>query len=56
MEILKLVARGMGNKQICETLSIADSTVRNHITVIYSKLGVHDRYSAVQKAMGAGLV
>jgi DNA-binding NarL/FixJ family response regulator len=55
-EVLRLLARGLGNRQICERLSIADSTVRNHITMIYSKLDVHDRYTAMQIAIQAGIV
>jgi DNA-binding NarL/FixJ family response regulator len=42
-EILRHLAKGLDNKQIAETLFLADQTVKNHISVIYSKLGVHDR-------------
>lgn len=42
-EILRLLANGLDNKQIADKLSLADQTVKNHISVIYSKLGVHDR-------------
>jgi len=42
-EILKLIAQGCDNKQISDKLNLADQTVKNHISVIYSKLGVHDR-------------
>ena len=55
-EILRLIAKGLGNKQICEQLCIADSTVRNHVTTIYSKLAVHDRYEAMQIAIQGGIV
>jgi DNA-binding NarL/FixJ family response regulator len=56
LEILRLMAQGLGNKQICEKLFIADQTVRNHISMIYSKLDVHSRYDAIQKAIRLGLI
>jgi DNA-binding NarL/FixJ family response regulator len=56
LEILKLMAQGLGNKQICDRLFIADQTVRNHISMIYSKLDVHSRYDAIQKAIRTGLI
>jgi DNA-binding NarL/FixJ family response regulator len=42
-EILSLIAEGCDNKQIADRLFLADQTVKNHISVIYSKLGVRDR-------------
>jgi DNA-binding NarL/FixJ family response regulator len=56
IEILKLLAQGLGNKQISDRLFISDSTVRNHISTIYSKLDVHSRYEAMEYATKAGLV
>jgi DNA-binding NarL/FixJ family response regulator len=55
IEVLELIGRGMGNKQIAEKLYIAPQTVRNHISTIYTKLGVHDRYEAMQIAVRARL-
>jgi DNA-binding NarL/FixJ family response regulator len=55
-EVLVLIATGLGNKQIAERLFIADSTVRNHVTVIYSKLNVDSRFEAMQIAKEAGIV
>lgn len=54
-EILVLMTRGYGNKQIVDELGIAEQTVRNHVSMIYSKLNVRDRYEAVQVAVKAGL-
>jgi DNA-binding NarL/FixJ family response regulator len=54
-EILGLIGQGMGNKQIAERLYIAPQTVRNYISAIYGKLGVHDRYEAMQIAVRAHL-
>ena len=53
-EILTLVARGYSNQQISEALHIARETVRWNMRMIYGKLGVHDRQSAVLQAFGSG--
>jgi DNA-binding NarL/FixJ family response regulator len=42
-EVLLLLAKGYNNKMIADTLYIEEQTVRNHISTIYSKIGVHDR-------------
>ncbi len=42
-EVLLLLAKGYNNKLIADTLYIEEQTVRNHISTIYSKIGVHDR-------------
>jgi DNA-binding NarL/FixJ family response regulator len=43
-EIVSLVCQGLKNKQIADKLFISDSTVRNHLTSILSKLEVSDRF------------
>lgn len=45
-EILEYVAQGMSNKQIAEKIDRAEKTVKQHITAIHSKLGVHNRTTA----------
>ncbi|MDX1686440.1 MAG: alpha/beta fold hydrolase [Candidatus Promineifilaceae bacterium] len=52
-EVLTLIARGLKNGQIAERLVIAPKTVRNHVTRIYSKLGVDSRAQAVVLAREA---
>ena len=42
-EIIKLIAQGLPNNSIAERLSIAEKTVRNHLTIVYSKLQVSSR-------------
>jgi DNA-binding NarL/FixJ family response regulator len=42
-EVLLLVARGYTNKEIAQNLFIEEQTVKNHVSVIYSKIGIHDR-------------
>lgn len=56
LEVLKLIGRGSNNKEISETLWIADSTVKTHITRIFMKLDLHDRAQAVVLAYETGLV
>lgn len=51
MEILRLAAKGMGNKQIGVTLSISDRTVQGHLANIYAKLHVGTRTEAVMFAV-----
>jgi LuxR family maltose regulon positive regulatory protein len=56
MEVLFLVKTGMTSKEIAEELFIAVSTVRSHLKNIYSKLDVHSRMEAIQKAEELGLL
>jgi DNA-binding NarL/FixJ family response regulator len=42
-EIVRLVAKGRDNSEIARELFIAEQTVKNHISEIYSKIGEHDR-------------
>jgi DNA-binding NarL/FixJ family response regulator len=46
-EILSLIAIGKGNREIAESLSIEEKTVKNHINNIYSKLQIKSRYEAI---------
>jgi DNA-binding NarL/FixJ family response regulator len=56
VEILKLVAIGLANKQIAYRLKVSEKTVRNHISNIYEKLGIQGRSQAVIYAARKGLV
>jgi len=56
MEILRLVATGASNREIADTLVIAEGTVKNHLTNILGKLSVKDRMQAVLKAKEYGLI
>lgn len=51
LEVLRLAAKGMGNKQIGAALSISDRTVQGHLTNIYAKLHVNTRTEAVMLAV-----
>jgi DNA-binding NarL/FixJ family response regulator len=54
--VLKLMTSGIGNREIAEALKISDGTVRNHVSSIFSKLGVNDRTKAVLYALQKRLV
>jgi DNA-binding NarL/FixJ family response regulator len=55
-EILRLMAGGYSNKEIANSLKVAEGTVKNHVSNILSKLGVRDRTRAVLKAFELGIV
>ncbi|MCX5583664.1 response regulator [Streptomyces erythrochromogenes] len=55
-EIWQLLAAGLDNAEIAAELDISVSTVKNHITGIFGKLGVRDRAQAVIAAYESGLV
>lgn len=56
LEVLLLVAKGSSNKEIANTLIIAEGTVKNHLTNILSKLQVRDRMQAVIRAKELGII
>jgi DNA-binding NarL/FixJ family response regulator len=56
VEILKMLATGMVNKQIAYKLKISEKTVRNHVSNMYGKLDIYDRAQAVLYAVRKGLV
>ena len=56
MEVLRLLATGLANKQIAQTLVIAVGTVRQHLKSIYGKLEVHNRMEAARRARDLGLL
>ncbi len=51
IEVLRLLAQGMTNKQITDQLMISMSTVNTHVQAIYSKLGIASRSAATRYAM-----
>ncbi|WP_412075325.1 response regulator [Streptomyces xanthophaeus] len=55
-EIWQLMATGLDNAETARELDISVSTVKNHITGIFGKLGVRDRAQAVIAAYESGLV
>jgi DNA-binding CsgD family transcriptional regulator/N-acetylneuraminic acid mutarotase len=56
LEILRLVATGVGNKEIAQKLFISSNTVKVHLRNIFNKIGVASRTEAAMYAVRAGLV
>jgi DNA-binding NarL/FixJ family response regulator len=56
LEILKMLPRGLTNKQIGTVLGISDNTVKNHVNSIIEKLEVSDRTEAATTAIQRGLI
>ncbi len=56
VEVLSCLARGLTNEQISQRLGLATQTIRNYISNIYDKLGVHSRAEAVIWARERGLI
>ena len=55
LEVLRLVAKGMGNKEIAEHLVITEATVRSHVSNILGKLHLANRVQATLYALQEGL-
>lgn len=47
LEVFQSLLQGMSNRQIASTLGLAQKTVEEHLTSIYTKLGVHSRAQAI---------
>jgi DNA-binding NarL/FixJ family response regulator len=56
VEILRLVAKGWGNKEIAAALKIAEVTVKLHVSHVLEKLGVKDRTEAATVALQRGII
>jgi len=54
--ILKLIVRGMSNKEIANTLNIMEGTVKWHVNIILGRLNVSDRTQAAVAALQRGIV
>ena len=55
-EILRLVARGMTNQDVAQTLDISENTVKAHVSHILDRLDVSDRTQAAVWAVQLGLI
>jgi DNA-binding NarL/FixJ family response regulator len=56
LEILKLLAKGLTNKQIGRVLGISSNTARNHVNSVIDKLDVSDRTEAATTAIQRGII
>ena len=55
-EVLRLLTRGLSNREIGARLSLAEGTVKNYVTQILQKLGVRDRTQAAVRARELGVI
>ena len=56
LDVLRLVARGLSNKEIAADLSITTHTVKYHLAAVLEKLGVRSRTEAVSLGVRTGLL
>jgi DNA-binding NarL/FixJ family response regulator len=56
LEVLRMVARGLGNKEIAAALNIAEVTVKLHVSHVLEKLNVKDRTEAATAALHRGII
>lgn len=56
LQILGLIVKGLSNRQIGDTLEIAEATVKWHVNIIFSRLNVSHRTQAAVTALSRGLV
>jgi DNA-binding NarL/FixJ family response regulator len=54
--VLKLIADGLNNREICTSLNISESTVKGHISILFDILDVHNRTSCIREAKRFGLL
>lgn len=56
IEVLKLLAEGLFNKEVAYTLNISEKTVKNHVSNIFKKINVSDRTQAAVYAIKHNIV
>lgn len=55
-QILSLIADGLTNREIAQTLFLSEQTVKNVVSSLFQKLGAHNRTEAVSVALRAGVI
>jgi two-component system, NarL family, response regulator len=56
LQVLRLIVKGMSNRQIAESLGITEPTVKWHVNIVLSRLNVVDRTQAAVAALQRGIV
>ena len=55
-EILELLEKGLGNRELGQVLGISEDTIKTHLKSLFRKLGVSDRAEAVREGMRRGFI
>jgi RNA polymerase sigma factor (sigma-70 family) len=56
LEVLRLVGKGLSNKEIAAQLNVVEGTIKIHVTNVLSKLRVADRTQAIVVAIQRGII
>lgn len=56
IDVLKILAKGMSNQTIAESLFISPETVKRHLSTVYRKLAVENRHQAIASAKSIGII
>ena len=56
LDVLRLVAQGLGNKEIAADLDLSTHTVKYHLASMLAKIGVRSRTEAVSRGIRTGLL
>lgn len=56
LQVLRLLAEGLGNREIADHLGVSEHTVKFHLSAIFGKLGASTRTEAVRRALRSGLI
>jgi len=56
IEILRLIAEGLTNREIAQRLCLSENTIKTYIQNLYQKLDAHNRIEAVMRATKRGLL
>jgi DNA-binding NarL/FixJ family response regulator len=56
LQVLRLIATGMSNREIAGELTISENTVKNHVRNILEKLHLHSRVEAVMYALRENII
>lgn len=56
IQVLRLAARGLANKEIAKRLSVSERTVKAYLSSVFDKLGVNNRSAAITTALRLGLI
>ena len=55
-EILELLGKGLGNRELGQVLGVSEDTVKTHLKSLFRKLGVSDRAEAVREGLRRGFI